>query len=110
MIFHLLDLPLQSTDLYLPNFEYAFSEGTIDITLTNTLPVTLDGVHVTLYDAEWYSVVGSTIYFSAIDSSETKTASIDLGGSYLHNSVRVEVQLDGSPGASGVYMIWPIRE
>ncbi|HHU35019.1 MAG TPA: hypothetical protein GXZ49_07290 [Bacteroidetes bacterium] len=96
---------LQSTDLYLPNFEHVvFSEGTIDITLTNTLPVTLDGVHVTLYDAEWYSVVGSTIYFSAIDSSETKTASIDLGGSYLHNSVRVEVQLDGSPGASGVYI------
>jgi hypothetical protein len=96
---------LQSTNLSLPNFEYAtFSQGTIDVTLTNSLPVTLNGVSITLYDAVWYSVVGSTIHFPAIDPDETNTASIDLSGSLIHNSLYVVVQLDGSPGASNVYL------
>ena len=83
---------LESTNLNLPNFEYAtFSEGTIDVTLTNNLPVALDGVSITLYDAVWGSVVGSTINFPSINPDETNTSSIDLSGSFIHNSLYVVV-------------------
>ena len=96
---------LESTTLDLPNFEYAtFADGTIDITVTNSLPVVWDGVTITLFDAYWTSVIGSPVNFPSINPDESNSASIDLSGLTIHNSLYVVVSVNGSAGASGVYL------
>ncbi len=95
---------METRSLVLPNFEYAtFADGTIDVTLSNTLPVVLDGVAITLYDSYWGTAIGS-INFPAINPNTTNTASLDLSGLTIHNTLVVLVNLTGSGGATGVYV------
>lgn len=85
------------------NFENAeFSQGALDIFVTNNLTAPLYGVSVTLFNAAGHVQIGNEAVISAIDAGETGTASIDLANMTLSNSIIAAVVINGSPGATNV--------
>jgi hypothetical protein len=101
--------PFPSTNLVetrfsplISNFESAtFASGILEISITNNLKASINGVTISLFNSSGHTAIGNPAIFSAIQPVETKVASIDLTDKYVTNSILVSVYLAGSPGTSG---------
>ena len=88
------------------NFEYAtFSEGYIDIKVTNNLPAPLNGASVRLYNTADHSQINSNVNIPAVNPGQTVTQSIDLAGLTITNRITAAVVLNGSPGTTNPVLI-----
>lgn len=81
-----------------PNFQHAvFSEGFLDISVTNTFTAPLNNINISL--TNMYGAVG-LFTIPAVNPGQTMTTSIDLTGRTLTNTLTASVVLTGSPGSS----------
>jgi len=96
---------MDPTNITLPNFEYAaFASGQIEISLQNTLPVRLKGATILLYDSYTGNLVSGPIEFPEIPARTTRSKTVDLTNVYIHNTLVAYATLNGSDGASNVYI------
>ena len=85
------------------NFEYAtFSDGIIEITITNNLTIPITDLNIQLYNAAGPTPVGDPFTFTLINPGETVTDSLDLENVILSNSIIAAVSLGDNPGADDV--------
>lgn len=88
------------------NFEYAtFSEGFIDIRVTNDLPAPLSGAVIRLYNTSDHSQINGDVAIPVINPGESVTESINLAGLTVTNQLTAAVSLAGSPGTSTPVLI-----
>ncbi len=88
------------------NFEYAtFSEGFIDIKVTNNLPAPLSGATIRLYNTSDHSQVNGDMVISTVNPGQSVTESIDLTGLTVTNRLTAAISLAGSPGTSTPVLI-----
>ncbi len=88
------------------NFEYAtFSEGSIDISVTNNLTAPLNNIIVRLYNTIDHTPVGDEVVIPPLDPGQTGVASITLPGLTVSNSLTAAVVLAGSPGTADPVLI-----
>jgi hypothetical protein len=88
------------------NFQNAvFASGFLDISVTNNLPAPLNSISVNLYNTTGHTAIGSTLTIPAVSQGQTQSASIDLTGKTLTNSIIAAVVLSGSPGNSTPVLI-----
>ncbi|HLN20236.1 MAG TPA: hypothetical protein VK213_04050 [Bacteroidales bacterium] len=78
--------------------EARFSSGFIDISVTNNLNTPLNSIQITLSNA--YGTVGTPVTIPSAAPGELKTASINLAGARLTNTLSATVSLGASPGNS----------
>ncbi|MBP5473315.1 MAG: hypothetical protein J6X92_00980 [Bacteroidales bacterium] len=84
------------------NFENAtFVEGYIDVAVSNTLPIPLQGVTVRVIDTNNNSEIGS-VSFTSLEPNSSSTHSINLAGKTISNTSSIELTTTGSDGASNV--------
>jgi len=89
----------ENTFTAFPNFQNAvFASGFLDISITNNLPAPLGFITVNLYNTAGHTPIGNTLTIPATLQGETSSASIDLTGKTLTNSIIAAVVLSGSPG------------
>jgi hypothetical protein len=87
------------------NFEYAtFSDGVIEITVTNNLTIPITNLNIQLYNAAGPTPVGDPFTFALINPGQSLSDSIDLEDVILSNSVIAAVSLGDNPGADDVYI------
>lgn len=85
----------------IPNIQNAvFASGSLEVVITNNFPAPLSGMNLTLYNTTGMSQIGSTLAIPAIPAAQVYTATIDLAGKTLTNSVTAAVVLSGSTGTS----------
>ncbi len=101
-----------STDLgnntfpLLTNFEYAtFFSGSIEISLKNNLPATLDGLSVQLYNGSDNSPIGDPAIISEVIPGELGLASIDLTDVTVTNNIVASIVLAGCDETSTPVLI-----
>ena len=82
-----------------------FKSGFIDISITNNLTAPLNSINVNLYNSSGHTAIGTGVTIPASQPGETKTASIDLTGQTVTNSVVAAIVLSGSPGNSSPVLI-----
>ena len=80
------------------NFEYAtFSEGFLDIKVTNNLPVTLNGASIRILNTDDNSQINGDLIIPAVNPGQTVTQSINLAGLVIKNKLTAAIILSGSP-------------
>ena len=85
------------------NFEYAtFSDGIIEITITNNLTIPITDLTIQLNNAVGPAPIGDPFTFTLINPGETVTDSLDLENVILSNSIIAAVSLGDNPGADDV--------
>jgi hypothetical protein len=88
------------------DFTYAvFATGTIQLSVKNNLPVSLNGIKIKLLNSSDRSPIGNEVDMASIAPGATSTASIDLAGKRVTNSVIAVVTQKGSPGSSPASVI-----
>jgi hypothetical protein len=88
------------------NFQNAvFFSGTITISVTNNLPVTLDSIKISLFNSVGPTPIGGKVTIPPITAGGTKTATIDLAGKTVTNSIYAAIILTGSPGSGSPVFI-----
>jgi hypothetical protein len=75
-----------------------FASGFLDISITNNLPAPLNSISVNLFNTAGHTAIGSTLTIPATLQGQTQSASIDLTGKTLTNSIIAAIVLSGSPG------------
>jgi hypothetical protein len=81
------------------NFQNAvFASGFLDISITNNLPAPLNSISVNLFNTAGHTAIGGTLTIPATLQGQTNSASIDLTGKTLTNSIIAAIVLSGSPG------------
>ena len=100
--FPLTDIGEKSFDMF-TNFQNAlFSSGTLEISVKNDLTAPLNDIKVKLYNSTGHTQIGSEMTIPAIVPGATKSATMDLAGKTVTNSIIAGIVLTGSPGASNV--------
>jgi hypothetical protein len=103
--------PFPSTDLgektfSFTNFENAvFSSGFIDISVTNNLTAPLNSINVGIFNTSGHAAIGSAVTIPAIAPGQTQTASVNLSGQTVTNSIIAAIVLSGSPGTTTPVLI-----
>jgi len=88
------------------NFQNAvFFSGTITISVKNNLPVQLNSIKISLFNSVGPTPIGGQVTVNPITSGGTQTATIDLAGKTVTNSVFATVILTGSPGSGTPVLI-----
>ncbi len=88
------------------NFENAtFSEGTIEISVKNNLPVTMGGLTIKLYNAALHTQIGNDIVISSVSKGSTGIGNLDLKDLTITNSISVAVTLHATTGTSNPVQI-----
>lgn len=88
------------------NYQNAvFSSGFLDISVTNNLTAPLNSISVSLFNTQGHAAIGSALTIPATQPGQTQTASLDLAGKSLTNSIIAAVVLSGSPGNSTPVLI-----
>jgi hypothetical protein len=81
------------------NLEYAtFKSGTVEFSVMNNLGAPLDGFTISLFNTSGHVLIGTTSSSGSIPSGATGTASIDLAGKTVNNSITAAITLNGSTG------------
>ncbi len=89
----------------LQNFEYAtFSDGIIELTVTNNLTIPITDLIIQLYNAVGPTPVGDPFTFALINPDQTLSDSIDLENVILSNSIIAVTSLGDNPGADDVFI------
>ena len=84
------------------NYESAtFVEGYIDIAVSNTLSIPLEGVSIRVIDSHNNTEIG-TATFATLEPNASSTQSINLAGKTISNTSSIELTITGSDGASNV--------
>ncbi len=87
------------------NFEYAtFSNGIIEITVTNNLTIPITDLNIQLYNAAGPTPIGDPFIFALINPGQTLSDSIDLENVILSNSITAEVSIGVNLGADDVFI------
>jgi len=87
------------------NFEYAtFSDGVIEITVTNKLTIPITDLNIQLYNAAGPTPVGDPFTFASINPGQSLSDSIDLENVILSNSITAEVSIGAKLGADNVFI------
>jgi hypothetical protein len=98
-------IPDQSFSVF-QDFQYALlSSGSLDISVKNNLQATLNGVRIKLYNASGHTQIGTEMIIPAINPGTTQTASMNLAGKTITNSIIAAVTFDGSPGTTSPVII-----
>lgn len=85
------------------NFEYAtFSEGFIEITVTNNLTIPINDLSIQLYNTAGPTPFGDPFTFPLINPGETISDVLDLENLILSNEVSAEVTLGANDGEDNV--------
>ncbi|MBN1183317.1 MAG: hypothetical protein JXB49_13580 [Bacteroidales bacterium] len=85
----------------IPQFGWVeLSEGTLSLTVTNNLPVTISALSISLTNSSDNSLVG-TFNFTNIAPNSSQTRSVDLAGKTLTNTIDAEITDFSSPGSGG---------
>jgi hypothetical protein len=88
------------------NFQNAvFASGTLTLSVKNNLTAPLSSVKITLYNTVVHTIIGSQVTIPAVNAGATQTASIDLTGKTLTNSIVAAIVLTGSAGTSTPVLI-----
>lgn len=88
------------------NFQNAvFFSGTITISIKNNLPVTLNSIKISLFNSVGPTPIGGQVTVPPIASGGTQTATIDLAGKTVTNSIFAAIILTGSPGSGTPVLI-----
>jgi hypothetical protein len=78
-----------------------FSSGTITISVKNGLPVKLNNINITLYNNTVpVTPISGVMVIPAINPGATQSATLDLTGKTVTNSITAAVVLTGSPGSA----------
>jgi len=81
------------------NFENAtFSEGSLDIKVTNNLPASLSGATIRLYNTADHSQINGDVVIPTVNPGESVTETINLAGLTVTNHLTAAIVLNGSPG------------
>jgi hypothetical protein len=85
-----------------PNFQNAvFSSGTLTISVKNNLPAPLNSINITLYNNTVPPTpISGVLTIPAIAVGATQSATLDLTGKTLTNSITAGIVLTGSPGTA----------
>jgi hypothetical protein len=85
-----------------PNFQNAvFSSGTLTISVKNNLPTPLNSIIITLYNNTVpLTPISGQLTIPPIAVGATQSATLDLTGKTLTNSVTAAIILNGSPGTA----------
>ena len=85
-----------------PNFQNAvFSSGTLTISIKNNLPIPLNSINITLYNNTVpITPISGLLTIPAIAVGATQSATFDLTGKTLTNSITAAIILNGSPGTA----------
>ena len=82
------------------NFENAtFSEGFLDITIRNNLPVTINSITIRVYNTTGHTKIGNDIVISSVAPGQTGVGSLNLTNLTISNSLTVNATV--TTAASG---------
>jgi hypothetical protein len=88
------------------NFQNAvFSSGTLTISVRNNLAGPLGSVRISLFNSAGHTPIGSQLTIPAIAAGATQSATLDLAGKTITNSVLAAIILSGSAGTSSPVLI-----
>ncbi len=94
------DIGEKSFSLF-PNFQSAvFSSGLLEISVKNNLTTPLNNIKIKLYNSVGHSQIGDELIIPAISPGAAQSATLDLSGQTVTNSVKAAIVLTGSPGTS----------
>lgn len=86
----------------IPGFNFLqLAEGTLSMTITNNLQITISSITINLRNSSDNSLIG-TFSFTNIPPGGQQTESIDLAGRTLRNPLAAEIAEFSSPGAPNV--------
>lgn len=89
-----------------PNFEYAtFSEGTLEISVKNNLPVTLGGLTIRLFNTATHTQIGNDIPVQAINAGGTGIGYLNLRNLTFTGSITVGAILHATTGTGSPVQI-----
>jgi hypothetical protein len=89
-----------------PNFKNAiFSSGTLEISVTNNLPVNLYSIKVSLFNKVNLTPIGDQLIIPAVNAGATQSATMDLTGEMVRDSLVAAVVLTGCPGTTTPVLI-----
>ena len=96
--FPLTDIGEKSFSVF-NNFQNAvFASGTLTISVKNNLSAPLNSIKINLFNTTGHSAIGSQLTIPAIAAGATQSATMDLTGKTVTNSVIAAIILTGSPG------------
>jgi len=88
------------------NFQNAvFASGTITISVKNNLSAPLNSIKISLFNTTGHTAIGNQLTIPAIAAGATQSATLDLTGKTLTNSIIAAIVLSGSPGTSTPVLI-----
>jgi hypothetical protein len=88
------------------NFQNAvFSSGTMTISVKNNLPAPLGTIKISLFNTTGHTPIGGQLTIPAIAAGATQSASLDLTGKTVTNSIVAAIVLTGSAGTSTPVLI-----
>jgi hypothetical protein len=81
------------------NFKSAtFSSGTIEISVRNNLPTALNSINISLFDSVGHAPIGNQLTIPPVAPGATQTATLNLAGKKISNSIIAAIVFNGSPG------------
>jgi hypothetical protein len=87
------------------NFEYAtFSEGIIEVDITNNLPIEVTGLIIQLYNTAGPTPIGDPLTYLSIGPGETLSDSVNLENTTIGNEISAVVTLGDNDGGEDVYI------
>jgi hypothetical protein len=90
----------------LPNFQNAvFSGGLLEISVKNNLTAPLSNIKISLFNSSGHTPIGSQLTIPPIAPGATQSATLDLTGRTVTNSIIAAIVLTGSPGTSTPVLI-----
>jgi hypothetical protein len=88
------------------NFDNAvFESGSLDITIKNNLPATLNPINVKFYNGSGHTILDAGFSIPSIPSGGTSSHTINLSGKSILNPIYAGIVLTGSPGNPTPVMI-----
>ena len=88
------------------NFQNAvFSSGTMTISVKNNLPTPLSPIKISLFNSSGHTQIGNQLTIPAVAAGSTQSATLDLAGKTVTNSIVAAVVLTGSTGTATPVLI-----
>ncbi len=84
-----------------PEFEEgSLRSGTLEISLTNELPIAFEGLEIALEDVRYGSEIASVLFTERVEPGSQVNRFLDMSGKTVSNAMRIHIVSGSSPGST----------
>lgn len=93
-------IPEQSFAVFQDFQNAVFASGSLEISVKNNLQAPLNDVRIKLYNSSGHLQIGSEMIIPAVNPGSTSSATMNLAGKTVTNSIVAAIIFNGSPGTT----------